>query len=622
MLGRVYFIAILFYSVILYPQNSESTVVDSSELKKIKVLIDNADHFKKTNLDSALYYVDLALKTSESLKDVHLQVESRLKKAEILWYKKNYLSSINLLRLNFNSAYKLDNNLLGRTYKYLGDAFRQERQSDSALVNYAKALSAFQLAQNDRGISLTYLSLGITYELGGDKTSASKFYDKSMDFSPNSKLMDKHKEQLYKDSITVGYNYEKFIDLSLDIERIADGQNDARLLSVTYNNLRRSYFRQKDYDNSLKYALKEIEVESQIKSDALKADPKIFAGNIYLLKNDPKKAITYFNDGLKDAKDSLKLKAYDGLKDAHLKLGNTSKVIEVMEASNTVRDSLNAKNARISTREIIERYQNEKQRQEIETLNFQNEAKAEKISNQRLTLFGGLVGAIMLFLLGMFMYRNRKTKQELNYSQLNFKLLQTQLNPHFMFNALNEIKLNIDIEKTKKTSEHLTAYSKLMRLILEGSDKEYISLKDDVSLISKFLQLQQLVHDNNFEFEINVDEILDKHYIKIPPMLVQPFVENAVLHGIKGENKGKIEIDYFENDNKLTIKIKDNGKGISKSKHQSGKHLHQSMGTNIIEQRIKNYQKLYGYKIDVQTVSNETSGTLVTITCPIKLIKK
>ncbi|MBC2843741.1 tetratricopeptide repeat-containing sensor histidine kinase [Winogradskyella flava] len=603
--------------MVLYSQNSESKALDSSKIKKIETFIDSADQFKKSNLDSALFYADLALKISEKLKNISIVAESRLKTAEILWYKKNYLSAIGILKLNLNHEDRLDNNLIGRTYKSMGDAYRQERQSDSALVNYAKALNSFLIAKNNRGISLTYLSLGITYELGGDKTSASKFYEKSMTFSPNSKLMEKHKNQLYEDGVTVGYDYQKFIDLSLDIERIATGQNDKRLLGITYNNLKRSYFRQKDYDRSLKYALKEIEVKSQIKSDVLTSDPKIFAGNIYLLKNDTQKAIAYFKDALKDAKDSLKLKAYDGLKGAYVKLGHTSKVVEIMEASNVVRDSLNAKNSRISTREIIERYQNEKQQQEIESLNFQNEAKAEKISNQRLTLFGSLAGSVLLLLLGFLLYRNYRAKQDLNYSQLNFRLLQTQLNPHFMFNALNEIKLNLDPDKSNETSEHLSSYSKLMRLILEGSDKEFVSVEDDVSLISKFLQLQQLVHDYSFNFKIHVDESLDMHYIKIPPMLVQPFVENAVLHGIKSVDNGEIKIQYLEQNNELVVKVEDNGKGFSKSKSELGKHLHQSMGTKIIDQRINNYEKLHGFKIDVQTVSNEDSGTIIIITCPI-----
>ena len=292
-----------------------------------------------------------------------------------------------------------------------------------------------------------------------------------------------------------------------------------------------------------------------------------------------------------------------------------------MEAYDVLKDSITSRNTEASIVEITSKYNDEQQKQEIKTLNFQNEANAEKISNQRLTLFSTIAVSLLLLLLGYFAYKNYKSKQDLSFTQLNFKLLQTQLNPHFLFNALNEIKLNLKTNKIENSSEHLTAYSKLMRLILEGSNEDFVAINDDIELLSKFLKLQALVNNNSFSYNVNVDDHIDKYFMRIPPMLTQPFVENAILHGIKNIDNGHIDVSYKLMDEHIEISISDNGKGILTNTDSSGKNLHKSLGTQIIDQRVKNYNKLYNFKIEVTTLSNSKSGTQINIKFPIKLKK-
>jgi tetratricopeptide (TPR) repeat protein len=414
-------------------------------------------------------------------------------------------------------------------------------------------------------------------------------------------------------------SYGATIDLSLDIAKIARDRGDQRLLAVTYSDVKKDYFRLENYDKALEYAEKELAIRDDTKFNSTIPNTKFFIGNIKLLKKDYNDAIMDFNEALPNATDSLKLDIYDGLKKAYLGLGKTTQALQSMEHYNIVKDSINNKNTRASIAEITSQYQDEQQKQEIRTLNFQNEAKAEKISKQRLTLFSTIAVGLLLLLLGYFGYKNYKSKQDLSYTQLNFKLLQTQLNPHFMFNALNEIKINLKTQKGSQTSEYLTAYSKLMRLILESSNEDFVSIENDVNLISKFLQLQQLVNDNGFSYQVKVDASIDTHYMQIPTMLTQPFVENAVLHGVKEAKDGHIDVFYSLKDGHIEVDISDNGKGFIANKKHSGKELHKSLGTKISSQRLKNYDKLFNYKIEVTTLSNKNSGTRIHIKMPLKL---
>ncbi|PJB19293.1 MAG: hypothetical protein CO117_05190, partial [Flavobacteriaceae bacterium CG_4_9_14_3_um_filter_33_16] len=576
-----------------------------------------ADIFYKTNLDSALFYINDAILLLNSYQDPDLKAKALLHKSKYLLYKKEYSSIFNILKPNLDHAKLINLESLGRTYKDIGHAYKQEWLPDSALVYYIKALKTFERTKNSRDISLTYLAIGLVYSKIGNKAMSKSFYDKSIKFSTNSEIMKLHKDQLINRSEPISEN--DAIEFLLDILKIAESRNDSRLMAITYSDIKKEYFRLKLYNKALDMAKKELELRALTKFNSTIANTQFFIGNVYALQNKPNKAIETFNKALPNASDSLKLSIYNGLKKAYLETSRLDKAIEVMDKYNLLKESINEKKIKASIAEITSRYQDEKQKQEIETLSFQNQAQNQKISNQRLTLMSTIVLSFLILLLGYFGYKNYQSKQNLNYTQLNFKLLQTQLNPHFIFNALNEIKLNLDTQKSVEASEHLSAYSKLMRLILEGSNEDFVSIEDDVSLISKYLQLQQLNHNNSYEYQIKVDDSIDIHLMQIPTMLTQPFVENAVLHGVKEIKNGRIEVFYSLMDDFIKIDVSDNGKGLDRNNKHSGKELHKSLGTKIIHQRIKNYNKLFNYKIEVKTLSNKSTGTTISIVIPVKI---
>jgi tetratricopeptide (TPR) repeat protein len=613
-------IRFIFYIVVCCVTSisiSQRANPDTLLIKKIeKSLLDVQPYFR-SNLDSALILLDKLERDIDRVNDPNMKAKYLLARAQFLLYKKEYRSIIDILRPSIKNSDKIDPLLLGKTFKDIGHAYKLEWVADSALVNYIKALKLFEQVQNNREISLTYLALGLVYSKMENKRLATDFYEKSIAYSANSEIMERHKEMITNQEIRP-VSLDKTLELSLDIIKIAEDRRDDRLLVVAYSDAKKNYFALKNYNKALEFAEKELTVRKRSSFDSSIPNTKHFMGTIYAIQNKHKLAIDQFTEALPGATDSLKLSIYQGMKNVYRSQGNLQKAMEAMELFSALKDSINLRRVDVSLAEITAQYQTEIQEEQIKNLSIENELSAEKISRQRLSLFGTISGSALILVLGFLGYKNYRAKQELNYTQLNFKLLQTQLNPHFMFNALNEIKLNMNETKIEKSAIYLTSYSKLMRSILEGSTKEFITIKEDVLLISKYLELQQLVHNQRFTFEVKVDDDLDILYLQIPPMLTQPFVENAIIHGVKGILGGKISVNYKHEGDFVKIEIIDNGKGIETKANQSGNSLHNSLGTSIIEKRIKNYDNLYKFKIESKTESDINSGTKVIIGFPLR----
>ena len=158
----------------------------------------------------------------------------------------------------------------------------------------------------------------------------------------------------------------------------------------------------------------------------------------------------------------------------------------------------------------------------------------------------------------------------------------------------------------------------VMRRVLEGSRYDLVLLKDEIELVNGYLILQKLRFDNIFEFEVVVDDKLNLDLHKLPPMLSQPFIENAVEHGMRSKlnGEGKITVHYYLENSHIVVSIKDNGSGISTS--QIGNKTHESMATLITKERIENIKKIQNLNIEFDILSKNRLGTTVKFKIPQK----
>jgi len=208
---------------------------------------------------------------------------------------------------------------------------------------------------------------------------------------------------------------------------------------------------------------------------------------------------------------------------------------------------------------------------------------------------------------------------------LKQRVLRSQMNPHFIFNSLTSIQSFVIRNDAAMASQYLNSFARLIRLILESSRHDYISLKSEIDILNYYLEIQKMRFSDNFVFSFEIDPALDIERIKIPPMLAQPFIENSIEHGIQHlEKKGELNIKFVKEENHLMIELRDNGIGREASSKMNKGNIFasKSLSTEIVNDRLlalNKYSKdIISYNIiDLKGEKNEAIGTQVIISIPI-----
>jgi sensor histidine kinase YesM len=207
--------------------------------------------------------------------------------------------------------------------------------------------------------------------------------------------------------------------------------------------------------------------------------------------------------------------------------------------------------------------------------------------------------------------------QEKKISELENIALRSQMNPHFLFNSLNAIKFFVMSGKSQLAANYLNRFSRLIRLILEHSKESLISLQDELTALKLYLEIESTRFDDSFRYQIEVAGTLDTERLMIPPLLLQPYVENAIWHGLLPKKEGLKElwIDIVEGDGQCIIRISDNGIGRAKAARRANNKNHRSYGSKITQERIDlfNSGELGNIKINYIDLP-EDAGTVVEIT--------
>jgi tetratricopeptide (TPR) repeat protein len=227
-----------------------------------------------------------------------------------------------------------------------------------------------------------------------------------------------------------------------------------------------------------------------------------------------------------------------------------------------------------------------------EKLAEQERTATERLERQRSRTWMavGLGGALLA--VGAVVYtldrRRRRERFARQAAQLETKALRAQMNPHFLFNALNSISAFIRQQEPEKAHAFIARFSKLMRLVLENSRRAEVPLKDDLEALRLYMELEQARSGDKFDLSITVDPAIDQEAVLVPPMVVQPFVENAIWHGIGGlERRGRVEVGLrpSEDRRQLVMSVMDDGVGRAATTKKGEKHA--SLGTTITRERLQ-----------------------------------
>jgi two-component system LytT family sensor kinase len=249
-----------------------------------------------------------------------------------------------------------------------------------------------------------------------------------------------------------------------------------------------------------------------------------------------------------------------------------------------------------------------------------NQLRAQRITIILLALLLLAVG------IGFIIVRRKEKKRRQANNTLSLKSLRAQMNPHFIFNALNSINNFISRQDERSANKYLADFARLMRMVLDHNQKEFISLEEELQLLELYLKLEHVRFGEQFDYTITKKIDTPLSSIQIAPMLVQPFVENAIWHGLRYKHgKGMLKLVIHSPKNgRLEIKVIDNGIGRSKSKALKTSHQvkYKSTGLNNTHQRValinELYQKDYQLSVSDADAGLEDTGTIVTLSLPIQ----
>jgi hypothetical protein len=349
----------------------------------------------------------------------------------------------------------------------------------------------------------------------------------------------------------------------------------------------------------------------------------------FLSVGDVKKSLKRLETALEEAQGArylpLILKYTNELRSFLLNQGDSLKALRYLVQYHSLQDSVNKMNteARIASFEIEQ--QQQKKENEIEQL------KTQKISQRNYYLFGGaLLLLIVIVVIIVIIYKRKRDKEQLTtnfkkqLAQAETKALRAQMNPHFIFNSLNSINSFVMDQKHEIASEYLIKFSKLIRLILDNSRSETISIEKELETLKLYVLLESARFDNKFKCIYHISENVNTHSIMIPPMLLQPFVENAIWHGLmQKEGEGTITLEIKKQDEEfLNISISDDGIGREKAAALKSKSAtHKSHGLKVTSQRIEMMNKLNssGAKVNIIDLKDEQgnpTGTKVELIIP------
>lgn len=359
-------------------------------------------------------------------------------------------------------------------------------------------------------------------------------------------------------------------------------------------------------------------------------------GNSYIDEN-PKLAADYFEKSAELTKKEPQkidhIKAVERLSEAYEKSGEYAKALskykEYVNLVDSIKESEVAsklKNALLSSKYRL-------QESKIKQLELKQEQKESALRTQQSTIFGLGLGLGLFALSTYFLVKNIRQKQRSN-TLIQLASLRSQMNPHFIFNSLNSVNGFISKNEEIKANRYISDFSKLMRTVLNNSNNPSITLTEELSSLEIYLALEHSRFEDKFDYEISIDPELNTDDIDLPPMLIQPYIENAVWHGLRyKESKGFLQLHLEKKHNLLQINITDNGIGRAASQKLKTNHQRDYKSTGIAntKERMKLLNKFNGlnhkfsnktkiqYEVEIIDLqeNNEATGTKVQMKIPL-----
>jgi tetratricopeptide (TPR) repeat protein len=521
-----------------------------------------------------------------------------------------------------------------------------------AVDYYLAALRSFEQMNDTAGIASTNNSIGITY------LSIDRFRE-AHEYFLNAYRLDsllQKPERMLSDLVNLSYalhaegagtqeQYRQALNYSYRAVKLADEAGDPYLQVSANEAVSLSLYHLKRFEEAEKYQQRALDRATVINQPGLIAEQQTLLSQIWTETGRAAEAIELSKQAeklmLEHSLAMLYEDVYGGLSHAYVKLGDYKRAYEYLMKQQEVHDSM----YQTKIAEQIKLYEGERKDHKIELLQVQNLITQTKLQRNRAWVIGLIASLLLLGLLLYLLYRNRQEKmrhittlrrlngelqqQKDEVSRMNtvleLKALRAQMNPHFIFNCMSSIQECMLTGRTETANTYLTKLSKLLRLVLLHADDENISLEKELGMLKLYLDLEALRLRDGFKYEIKVDEEIFAEEVQVPTLILQPFAENAIWHGLLNLPKNReLKIAIAASGDTLDCVVEDNGIGREKAQEiESGSKKHQSKGLELIERRLnilreKTQQVKTGVTFtDLKNSLHESAGTRVNITLPL-----
>jgi tetratricopeptide (TPR) repeat protein len=603
-----------------------------SSVRGASQLLREADALKTTNVKEALNKVQDALAMSIAEKDdfnegkCYLllgQINTNIQEWKLAL--ENFSRAYEKLRLRYASSVEYQQAIegLGNTQLELGNYEASLQHFQSALL--------LKISSDER--SALQLQISEVYYRMGNYAEASR----ALDNIPVSKILNTSLDTRIQNQRAKIYARTNNLEKTKEI--YSNAVNNMRSASKPTVQEQKSFDDSKEEIADVLHEQKKYDDEIAIRQQAV--DYNLDNKNLVAVTKDKLKiSSTLFDKGeddaaLKELEETVAIadtidqpkeqaRAYLALAEAYSKKDNKNKALAAYKKYSEAVAKSEAKNTiRLTDRsELIKKQKDIEELSKDVSIGQREETIAQQtLYKQQLIIYGLLLIIAIVVITTYFIYKNARASKVAN-QLLALKSLRSQMNPHFIFNALNSVNHFIAQQDERTANKFLSEFSQLMRLVLENSQEDFIPFYKEQEILSLYLKLEHYRFRDKFDYQINIDEEINAESIEVPPMLIQPYIENAVWHGLRyKKEKGTLNLNIHQEPENLVIEIIDDGIGRKQSNaiKTENQKKHNSTGLKNIEERLNIINKVYksNYGVVIHDL-DEGSGTHVRITLPLQ----
>ena len=503
-----------------------------------------------------------------------------------------------------------------------------------AFQNYTTAITAFEIVQDSNGIASGYMCLG-NVQLN------MKYYDDAIsNYTKAASMFNKIRQPLSvaKAYTSMAANYQKLYNYRGALSylyktlRISDSMHSTQELPIAYMYMGECYNELHLKDSAKYYFMKSYNgfKENGYAFNELRALYSI--GHFFSSSSQNDSAEKYYMEALnlsdKVADRLTKQIILKELGAIYLNKGELKKAYEFRDSSANLQDSLNNVENLKAIAELNTKFERKEIENKNDVLQKENDLQRLRLQRKDIFIYSSIIIIILLLAFGALIFRHNKLRSDQQRIQMEQKQLLAQMNPHFIFNCLNSIQKFIVQKDADNANRYLSDFAMLMRQTLDNAKEGTITLYKEVEYLENYLSLESMRFANKFAYSIVWAADVDPGSIDLPSMIIQPFVENAIMHGLRNiENReGNLIISFYLKENSLFCDVDDNGIGFNASEIFKEQMFikHKSHGMELTKNRLALMSKMKraDYKISVIHKINDEQqslGTTIIIKFPLNV---